>query len=58
MDNTLDHRIAQDDESDFWNEIPDHVKQAIEQAKKEVDSGQGIPHAQVMAEVKARFLNR
>lgn len=40
---------------DFWPDLPAEVKQAIEQAKSELDNGQGIPHEEVMAEIKARY---
>ena len=43
-------------EGDFWTELPPEVKQAINKAKDELDGGQGIPHSQVMTEVKSRFL--
>jgi len=43
-------------EGDFWTELPPEVKQAINKAKDELDRGQGIPHSQVMTEVKSRFL--
>jgi hypothetical protein len=45
-------------EGDFWAELPSEVKQAINKAKGEHDRGEGIPHSQVMAEIKDRFLNR
>ena len=45
-------------EGDFWNDLPHHVKESINKAKEEMDRGEGIPHAEVMAEVRARFLNK
>jgi hypothetical protein len=45
-------------EGDFWNDLPGGVKQAVDEAKGELDRGEGIPHAQVMAEIKDRFLSR
>lgn len=45
-------------EFDFWTELPAEVKQAVNKAKAELDRGEGTPHSQVMAEVKARFLNK
>lgn len=45
-------------EGDFWAELPAEVKQAVDKAKGEFNRGEGIPHSQVMAEVKNRFLNR
>lgn len=45
-------------ENDFWSELPTEVKQAINQAKDELDRGEGIPHAKVMAEMKQRFQHK
>ncbi len=45
-------------EDDFWTELPAEVKQAVNKAKAELDRGEGIPHGQVMAEMKDRYLNR
>ena len=45
-------------EGDFWAELPAEVKQAVNQAKGELSRGEGIPHSQLMTEVKDRFLNR
>ena len=44
-------------EPDFWNDVPAEVKQAIEQVKDELNGGEGIPHSQIMAEIRDRFLN-
>ena len=45
-------------EGDFWSELPEEVKQVVNKAKTELDVNQGIPHSQVMAEVKSRFLKK
>lgn len=45
-------------EDDFWVELPVEVKEAVSQAKSELNRGEGIPHSEVMAKVKGRFLNR
>jgi len=45
-------------EDDFWTELPAEIKQAVNKAKDELDRGEGIPHAQVMSEVKNRFLKK
>jgi len=45
-------------EGDFWNDLPTEVKQAINEAKGELDRGEGIPHSQVMADIKNRFLHK
>jgi hypothetical protein len=41
---------------DFWDDLPPEVKQAIDTAKGQLDRGEGIPHEQVMAEIRSRFL--
>jgi len=45
-------------EGDFWNGLPAEVKSAIGKAKDELDRGEGIDNVQIMAEIKARYLNR
>jgi hypothetical protein len=45
-------------EGDFWEEIPQEVKEAINQAKKQLDLGEGISNEEVTAEVNKRFLNK
>jgi uncharacterized protein HemY len=35
-------------DKDFWNELPDHVKQGIARAKKQVNEGLLTPHDEVM----------
>jgi len=50
--------LKEDSESsqDFWHELPDSVKESINRAKSELDSGKGIPHKDVMQLAKERFL--
>ena len=43
-------------ERDFWNDIPLAVRHAINKAKDQLNNGEGVPHTDVMADVKARFL--
>ncbi|MES2277979.1 MAG: hypothetical protein V4592_18265 [Bacteroidota bacterium] len=43
---------------DFGLDLPIEVKTAIKLAKKQLKEGQGIPHQQMMDEVKKRFLKR
>ena len=50
--------IKKSSEKDFWDELPDGVKQSIDNAKTELEKGEGIPHEKVMAEIKSRFLNK
>jgi len=43
--------------NDFWDVLPDEVKQAIDKAKDQMDRGEGIPHDEVMVRMKQRFLD-
>ena len=45
-------------ENDFWDDLPSQIQQAIDKAKSQLDKGEGIPHAEVMAKMKSRFLNK
>ncbi|HZX57625.1 MAG TPA: hypothetical protein VFE54_02830 [Mucilaginibacter sp.] len=45
-------------QNDFWSELPPEVKQGIDKSKSELDRGEGIPHKQVMSEVRERFLKK
>ena len=45
-------------EGDFWNDLPGEVKHAINQAKAELDRGEGIAHSLVMKEIRNQFLNK
>jgi hypothetical protein len=51
----MDNAIKYDD---FWTDIPSEVQELIIKAKSELDQGEGIPHADIMAEIKVRFLNK
>lgn len=42
-------------DGDFWDDLPEEAKQSIERGKKQLDEGKGIPHEQVMKEVRERF---
>lgn len=44
-------------DGDFWNDLPIELKDAIEVAKAQLNKGEGLPHEQVMAKIKAVFLN-
>jgi len=43
---------------DFWNDLPEELKYDINQAKDELNKGEGISHLRVIAELKTRFLNK
>ena len=41
--------------ADWWDEISEAEKNAIEESLAEADSGQLIPHAKVMKEVRVKY---
>jgi len=45
-------------ERDFWADLPQEIKDAINEGKAELDRGEGIPHNEVMTDVRARFLKK
>ncbi len=51
-------KVILSDDKDFWDDLPEHVKEGINKAKEDIKQGKGIPHEQVMAEIKARYLNK
>ena len=56
MRNDVDSKLSLS-QTDFWHQLPHEVKQALNDAKDELDRGEGIPHDKVMAEIKEHFLN-
>lgn len=52
---TLQSMKRKTSEEDFWHDLSEETKQAINQAKKEAEEGKGIPHEQVMREMDQRF---
>ncbi|MFO7668127.1 MAG: hypothetical protein R6W31_00565 [Bacteroidales bacterium] len=40
---------------DWWNEISESERKAIEESLAEADAGQLIPHAKVIEEVRAKY---
>jgi len=45
-------------DSDFWNDLPEEVKNAIHKSKEELDNGEGMAHTDVISDVKSRFLKK
>ena len=41
--------------ADWWDEISEAEKKAIEEGLAEADSGQLLPHAEVIKEVRAKY---
>ncbi len=42
-------------EVDFWDELSDEQKAEIEDSITQLDRGEGIPHEQVMKEIKSKY---
>ncbi|TKB98735.1 hypothetical protein [Pedobacter cryophilus] len=45
-------------ETDFWNDLPFEVQQGINKAKNQLNHKEGIPHSNVMEEIKHKFLGK
>lgn len=43
-------------ENDFWDTVPTETKEAINDAKAQLDGGLGIPNVDVFIDVERRFL--
>lgn len=44
-----------ENQDDFWDEIPEQVKQLIEISLQQSNQGLGKPHSQIMAEVRKKY---
>ena len=40
--------VFESHEKDFWNDLPEYVKEGIIRSKKQADAGQLTPHDEVM----------
>lgn len=47
--------IVFSDSTNPKDDLPLHVKESIAKAAKQLDEGKGIPHEQVMDEIRLRF---
>ena len=47
--------LEAENQDDFWDEIPEQVKQLIEISLKQSNQGLGKPHSQIMAEVRKKY---
>lgn len=47
--------LKQEKETDWWDELPKSVQQAIEDGLKEADKGETTPHEEVMKDVRLRY---
>jgi hypothetical protein len=43
------------EDSDFWDDLPEHVKAGIEEGLAQAERGEGIPHNEVMKKIKAKY---
>ncbi|CAM3985234.1 hypothetical protein FLSI110296_07290 [Flavobacterium sinopsychrotolerans] len=47
--------LETENQDDFWDELPEQVKQLIEIGLKQSEQGLGKSHSQVMAEIKKKY---
>ncbi|MBD1385650.1 hypothetical protein IDJ75_10205 [Mucilaginibacter rigui] len=48
-------QVLDNDGKDFWDDLPENVKQGIERAKKQAAEGKLTPHNEIMAKY-AKYL--
>ena len=46
--------LKREQESDWWDDLSEAQRKDIEKAVEELENGEGIPHAEVMREVKEK----
>lgn len=51
----LTNKAAAEKQVDFWDELPEVVKDDIDEAIKEADRGEGIPHKEAMKQIRAKI---
>ena len=44
--------LLQVQKDDWYDELPDHVKQSVEKSEKQIANGEGIPHKEAMKKYK------
>ena len=47
--------VLQHDEQDFWNDIPQHIKDAINEGIGDIDNGRHFSHEEVMKDIKSKY---
>ena len=53
----VDDLLAKSSGKDFWNDLPEQLQKGFEVAEKDLDYEKGIPHKEVLEEIKRRFNN-
>lgn len=56
--NEIKSLIGFSEEVDFWTVLPEEVKQVINEAKTELDNGEGIPNIEVMGGIEQFLRSR
>ncbi len=51
----ISRMLKQEQEADWWDEIPESVKESIEISLKEDEQNETIPHREVMREAKKKY---
>ena len=53
---TLIHGMIEADKNqDWWNNLPPNLQASIERAIDQSEKGEGRPHKEVMAEIRAKY---
>lgn len=47
--------LKQEKAEDWWDELPDSVKESIDIGIEQSEKGETVPHAMVMEEMKAKY---
>lgn len=51
----LTKQSAIEKKADFWDELPESVKNDIDEAIAECERGEGIPHKEAMKQIRAKI---
>ncbi|MBX2944282.1 MAG: hypothetical protein KF725_00500 [Cyclobacteriaceae bacterium] len=55
LDSIVDDLLAKSLGKDFWDDLPEALKSGIQKAEKDLTDGKGLPHQDVMAEIKEKY---
>jgi predicted transcriptional regulator len=50
--------LEDDEDKDFWDELPEHVKESIQRGKEQAERSEVRPHEKVMAEIRSKYLKK